>query len=102
YRIRTRSGTVFDISNYGSRRASLSPSLSPPWDRKRNASAESCYISLMPPKTGRMSWKTIWQNAQATKRRTTKQATRASATAKELPVASEKVRVVDEALQNAR
>jgi len=78
YRIRTRSGTVFDISNYGSRRANPAPSLSPPWDRKRNARAENCYISLMLPKTVRMSWRTIWQNARVTRRRTKKQAAKAN------------------------
>src|SRR6266481_683016 len=83
YKIRTRSKTVSGISNYGSRRANLALSLSPPWDRKRDARAENCYISLMLPKTVRMSWRTIWQNARATSRRTKKQAAKANETAKE-------------------
>src|SRR6266487_2954702 len=102
YRIPTRSKTVFDISNYGSRRANLAPSLSPPWDRKRNARGENCCTSPTRPTTSRVHWRSIWQNARATTRRTKKQAARASETPKELPVASEKVHVVHEALQKAR
>jgi len=55
YRLPTRSGTVFDISNYGSRRASLAPNLSPPWDRKRNARGENCCTSPTRPTTSRVS-----------------------------------------------
>ena len=69
-RMRRRSRTVETTSGSGSRRANLAPRLLRPWDRKQNARVKSCYISPMPPRTGRMSWRSILKSVRAGTRRT--------------------------------